>query len=501
MFNLFRKFALSCLALFCAVFIPAFIVLPHAAQATFIKHQSLKSNEISTLFLNVLAPEVEQVLRQTADLNAAELSAHPDVATLGSAVQTLMHGSDVVKVKLYNLAGLTVYASERGEIGALEVVNAGVQQALSAQLASELIHYDSVGTFERDHADLDILGTYSPVQDARGQVVGVLALYSDVTLLLKEHRTQLITLILIALLFTLLLYTGMLFMVRWLDGVLRQQYTALTVANTVLEQQKEELARSNSELEQFAYTASHDLQEPLRKIQAFGDRLARKYGDALGEDGRMSLDRMQNASERMRGLIQDLLSFSRISSKGNPFVAVDLNETVAGVVADLEVRIAQSGGRVDTGSLPTIDADPLQMRQLLQNLIGNALKFAKPTTPPVVKVQALVRGDSVQLSVEDDGIGFDAQYAAKVFEVFQRLHGRGEYEGTGMGLAIVRKIAERHGGTAKAFSEAGKGATFVVTLPLKQAKDESKLNLFSTQDISELRQGSASAIPATTNSL
>jgi PAS domain S-box-containing protein len=239
------------------------------------------------------------------------------------------------------------------------------------------------------------------------------------------------------------------------------------------------LERSNRELQEFASVASHDLQEPLRKIQAFGDRLQARYAEALGEQGRDYLGRMQAAAGRMRTLINDLLNFSRVASKGQPFVAVDLARVTQEVLSDLEGRIQQTGARVEAGDLPTLDADPTQMRQLLQNLIGNAMKFHRAGESPVVRIHGRAlpsppdgsNGEAAgpprcQITVQDDGIGFDEKYLDRIFNVFQRLHGRGVYEGTGMGLAICRKIVERHGGTITAESTPGRGATFVVTLPV-----------------------------------
>lgn len=232
-----------------------------------------------------------------------------------------------------------------------------------------------------------------------------------------------------------------------------------------LEHQEKALRESNKELEQFAYVASHDLQEPLRKVQAFGDRLASKYAHQLDDDGKLYISRMQDATVRMRGLIQDLLSYSRIRSKGQDFMRVDLNEIVRGVISDLEVRLEQTQGRVKVGELPTVLADPVQMRQVFQNLIGNALKFKKSGVPPVVKVAAKTKDKGHIIVVEDNGIGFEQEYAERVFEIFQRLHGRSDYEGTGMGLAIVKKILERHVGSVRAESEKGRGTRFILTLP------------------------------------
>jgi light-regulated signal transduction histidine kinase (bacteriophytochrome) len=222
----------------------------------------------------------------------------------------------------------------------------------------------------------------------------------------------------------------------------------------------------------------------LRKIQAFGDRLRTKCADQLSEQGRDYLERMQNAAQRMQTLVQDLLQLSRVTSRAQPFQACDLMKVVAEVASDLEVRIEQTQGRVEIGELPTIDADPLQMRQLFQNLIANALKFHRPDESPVVHVTAELgtaadhflpgarpRDRVVQITVQDNGIGFDAKFAEQIFVVFQRLHTKHEYEGTGIGLAVCRKITDRHGGTIMAQSEEGKGATFVITLPVKQHPD------------------------------
>ncbi|MDB5036380.1 MAG: Signal transduction histidine kinase [Chlorobi bacterium] len=233
-----------------------------------------------------------------------------------------------------------------------------------------------------------------------------------------------------------------------------------------------ELERSNRELQDFAFVASHDLQEPLRKIQAFSDRLMTKYGVELGDTGKDYLSRVQAAAARMHVLINDLLSYSRVTSQAQPFVQVDLEGIIGDVLSDLEVRIQQTGGRVDVGTLPRIEADALQMRQLFQNLIGNGLKFHRPDVPPVVTIRAAQDADRVAITVEDNGIGFDEKYLDRIFTPFQRLHSRERYEGTGMGLAVSRKIVERHGGSIDAESIPGSGATFHVNIPIQQPKQQ-----------------------------
>jgi signal transduction histidine kinase len=264
---------------------------------------------------------------------------------------------------------------------------------------------------------------------------------------------------------------------------LRQEITERNRTEETLQTFATQLQRSNRELQDFAYTASHDLQEPLRKILTFGDRLKAKCGETLGEQGRDYLERMQNAAQRMQTLINDLLAFSRVTTKAQPFVSVDLAQVASEVVTDLEVRIEQTGGQVDIDKLPTIEADPLQMRQLFQNLISNALKFHQQGVAPIVTVQGhLLQNEDwhltgnapvrtlCKITVADNGIGFDEKYLDRIFNVFQRLHSRSAYEGAGVGLAVCRKIVERHSGSITARSTPGQGTTFIITLPIAHPK-------------------------------
>lgn len=246
----------------------------------------------------------------------------------------------------------------------------------------------------------------------------------------------------------------------------------------------ERLKASNRDLEEFAYVASHDLQEPLRKITAFGDRLSARYGDVLDERGLDYLARMSRAAQRMSQLIEDLLKFSRVSTRTEPFEALDLQSLIQEVIGDLEVRIGETAAEVIIGeSVPReIEADPLQMRQLFQNLISNAIKFARPGVAPRVEItcetldptelgaqQGYLSSQICEIVIEDNGIGFEPKYAEKIFAPFQRLHGRSSsYKGTGIGLAICRKIVERHRGTIAAIGLPDQGATFLIRLPLEQ---------------------------------
>ncbi len=248
-----------------------------------------------------------------------------------------------------------------------------------------------------------------------------------------------------------------------------------------VERINQELARSNRELESFASVASHDLQEPLRKITAFGDRLKSHFGEDLNDRGRDYLERMQNAATRMQSLIEDLLAYSRVTTRGQPFVAVSLARVTREVLSDLELRIERTGARVEVGELPTIEADPTQMRQLLQNLLSNALKFQRPGEVPRIRVegQMMPRGrngsgavNRCQIRVQDNGIGFDEKYLDRLFKPFQRLHGQSAYEGTGIGLAICEKIAERHGGSITARSAPGQGTCFLVELSVQSSRGD-----------------------------
>lgn len=264
---------------------------------------------------------------------------------------------------------------------------------------------------------------------------------------------------------------------RLINEQLQQDIIKRKQVEAALETYATRLEQSNRELEQFASVASHDLNEPLRKIEAFCDRLKNRYGDLLDERGNDYLTRMLNASNRMRTLINGLLTYARVTTKAQPFELVNLTEVVQTVVADLEIRIEEVGGCVEIGDLPVIEADALQMRQLMQNLISNALKFHRPETVPVVQVESHIldgRTDNerYEIRVSDNGIGFEEQYAERIFQIFQRLHGRGEYEGTGIGLATCRKIVERHGGTIAVESAPGQGATFIITLPVRHSKGE-----------------------------
>ena len=256
----------------------------------------------------------------------------------------------------------------------------------------------------------------------------------------------------------------------------RQAEEARRAAERQIREYTVQLERSNSELERFASVASHDLQEPLRKIQAFSDRLRQKYEDLLPEPGRDYVNRMQEAAKRMQDLINDLLMFSRLTTKEQRFSPVNLGKILSAVLSDLEVRVEENEAKIECDPLPTIEADPVHMRQLFQNLLSNAIKFRRAEQTPIVKISAETlpaegdRGPRLRLSFSDNGIGIDAKYHERIFGIFERLHSRGKYEGTGVGLAVCRKICEQHGGSIQVQSAPGGGSSFIAELPVRQER-------------------------------
>ncbi len=263
-----------------------------------------------------------------------------------------------------------------------------------------------------------------------------------------------------------------------------QDVTPLKQYQLELQTKIEELNRSNNSLQQFNYIASHDLQEPLRKVQQFGDLLENEYGPSLGP-GIDYLKRMQSAANRMSTLIKDLLSFSRISTWQKKTASISLTEVVREALLDLELLVEETRAVVDIGPLPTVEGDAMQLGQLFQNLLANALKFHQENVAPVIRINSqLVALKDVPASVRpvqqapqyhridvaDNGIGFDEKYLDRIFQVFQRLHSKSEFAGTGIGLAICEQVAANHGGAITAISQPGQGATFSIYLPAQTAR-------------------------------
>ena len=260
-------------------------------------------------------------------------------------------------------------------------------------------------------------------------------------------------------------------------GIVRD-ITEQKQAKETLERHARDLARSNEELEQFAYVASHDLQEPLRKIRAFGALLADEKQESLDEEGRQYIHFMTDAATRMQTLVSDLLALSRVTTAAQPFEDLPLSDVFDTVLSDLSVALEEAEGEVEIAEVPTIEADRTQMDQLFRNLIGNGLKFRKPGVAPRVTVQMTpqahplpaIPGPAYTIVVADNGIGFEPSLGSKLFQPFKRLHARHQYEGAGIGLAICEKIVLRHHGQITATGTPGEGATFTVTLPRRQPR-------------------------------
>ena len=251
-------------------------------------------------------------------------------------------------------------------------------------------------------------------------------------------------------------------------------------AERAVERHASQLERSNRDLEEFAHAASHDLQEPLRKVRTFADRLVGSLDrDALDERQRLFLDRMQDAAARMQTRIDDLLVLARVSRRDPARGTVELGAVVGGVLRDLESTTAAAGATIEVGALPSIEADAAHLELLFQNLISNSLKYRNPAIPPAIRIAAspaeVPPGDDrrwTRITVADNGIGFEQQYAERIFRPFERLHGRGEYEGSGVGLSVCRRVVELHGGTITAAGRPGEGATFEILLPDTQHEPE-----------------------------
>ncbi|GAA4454973.1 hypothetical protein GCM10023189_22210 [Nibrella saemangeumensis] len=323
-----------------------------------------------------------------------------------------------------------------------EIIGWRIGQALNPVLQAEMTQYFEDAMTGLTRTLIQPIGErvyevfVGPVTDEHGETLMTMAIYRDITMTRRYHRQM-------------------------------EQYIV-------------ELKRSNESLEQFAYVASHDLQEPLRKIQSFGDVLANQYAYNLGENGADLVGRMQSAASRMSGLIRDLLTYSKLATEHNPHQGVNLNIVLAEVINDLELTLRDKQACIDSDDLPVIKGDPSQLRRVFQNLLSNALKFVRKGVQPYIHITTQrVDGTAIpnvalsdehqafyEICLTDNGIGFDERYLDRIFVIFQRLHGRNQYAGTGIGLAICKKVMDNHRGYIRASSRMGEGATFRLYLPV-----------------------------------
>ena len=269
------------------------------------------------------------------------------------------------------------------------------------------------------------------------------------------------------------IWSGVIFVTKYKHAIeqRRKAEDAFKQANKDLRKYTDELKRSNSELEQFAYVASHDLQEPLRMVSSFTQLLSKRYKDKLDTDANEFISYAVEGANRMQRLINDLLSYSRINTKGRPFEETDCGEILGHVRANLHVAIEKSGALITNDHLPIVVGDASQLMRLFQNLVDNAIKFSDKEAPRI-HVSAERKDDEWLFSVRDNGIGIDPQYHERIFLIFQRLHGKEEYPGTGIGLAICKRIVERHGGKIWLESEPQNGSAFYFTIPTKGGRSD-----------------------------
>ena len=382
------------------------------------------------------------------------------------------------RIKIWNTEGRVIYAEDPDLVGRLFPMNDEREAAFAGETVSELAHpSEAEDANEGDYGDL--LEVYTPiVLPGSQEVVGafeIYQVYGPVAQQIAETRRYVILGLGGGL---AVLYLTLLAIVHGGTRTIDRQHRDLDRENTerkraeqAVAQHAAELARSNAELEQLAYVASHDLQEPLRMVASYTQLLARRYKGKLDSDANEFIAYAVDGVTRMQRLISDLLTYSRVGSQGKDFEPTDCENVLDRALTNLEGAIGESGAVVTHDLLPTVAADEVQLGQLFENLIGNAIKF-HGEEPPRVHVSAEQQEAHWVFHVRDNGNGLDPQYTQRIFIMFQRLHGREEYRGTGIGLAICKKIVQRHSGRIWVESEPGKGATFRFTIP---ARAESRL--------------------------
>jgi signal transduction histidine kinase len=416
------------------------MVLPWSPrfQQCSLNSYKLFCRQLFCLFLVAACPRWEVIAMANARILVVE-----DEATAAKTVQHTLHrlGYEVLDVLSSGEAAIQRVEETRPDLVLIDITLSGKMDGV--ELAEKIhAHFDIPLIYLTAHSDAKTLER-AKITEPYGYILKPFdkrELHITIAMALHKH--------------------GM-------EKKLRESEERFRALVNEIRQNAEELSRSNAELEQFAYVASHDLQEPLRMVTSYLQLLARRYQDRLDDDANEFIGYAVDGARRMMTLINDLLAYSRVGTQGKPFGPTDCNEVLEQAVANLQTAIAESGASVTHNALPVVMADGVQLTQLFQNLIGNAIKY-RNDNPPQVHFGVERKDGNWRFSVRDNGIGIDSQYFERIFLIFQRLHNRKEYSGTGIGLAICKKIVERHGGQIWVQSQPGTGSTFYFTIPINK---------------------------------
>ena len=473
MFKLLRYFSITSALVLVAV--TAFLVIAyrHLAVQQVIDQGETANMAMAQMISSMFWPQFADHLARTsaAGLTSEELRAHPETARLRRAILTHNRGLSTVRIKIINLDGLEILSTDATGKMEWHGDRAGFLSARAGRVASELVNRDTYKRFDQTEMmglkyiwatlgkalmaveSRDVLESYIPIRGSDGEIESVIEIYDDLSPIIENVKsTQKVVMI------TIISASIFLYVILFL--IARR-------AGNIIANQHEEILSANKELEAFAYVASHDLQEPLRMVASYCDLLKRRYGNKLDSDADEFIGFAIDGARRMQALIDDLLSYSRLGTRGKAFERTECQEALDRALANLEAAIAESGAVVTHDRLPTVEGDGDQIAQVFQNLISNAIKFRTDKVPRI-HVSARMKAPNWLVSVSDNGCGIESQYAERIFVIFQRLHSRREYPGTGIGLAICKKVVERHGGRIWMESEPGAGSTFHFTLPTQE---------------------------------